>query len=625
MDDEYSQNSNSGLVVVAVLVVLAMIAAVVVLSLTSTGSETTPVPGPTPAVIGIPGPQGPPGAQGPVGPPGPSLAGPQGPVGATGPAGMCIANPMCGVGPAGPAGPQGNIGLTGPQGLPGLTGPAGPIGPQGFNGTTGPVGPAGPIGPIGPQGIPGDCDCFNISTIDFDTVNINEALTLNGTFTCEAGSTIDPGCLLVGACPDFTPCSLMATGLELSDQFLLSSGGSSCAAFGDPTGTCAGGITSWGALSSNVLSMDFRSTGTSRILSTGGNVELNAGAEVNLIAQSAIELLTTSGTISATSSSTHQVTVDSGSMSTVVTTTPTAHTVAAQNVIMTTDRFSISDSVMHMQTLGDSRICGTTFPAPSLPGIESTNFFQDVVFHSGTELVTSELDGFLKMGPGIEVCGGRIRAAGSTSLSLESPLQNGASSDPLVISDADGLDVEDTEIFSSTTNNVKIKSGDILNVDAIVDAGLGSVNILGTVFTAGGNINIPSGGVIDATLGSVNSGAGSCCTSDLRMKRNITKMQPRQSLKRILELKPIEYKWTPEILKQDTFMVDEVVRGFGAQDVKVIVPGAVRTQKRTVGAKVYDDFHTLHKDAIIPDMVAAMQAMYAEIVALRAEITRLKQ
>jgi hypothetical protein len=366
--------------------------------------------------------------------------------------------------------------------------------------------------------------------------------------------------------------------------------------------------------------------GTARLLSQGGNVDLTAGAEVDIQAQSGVEVVVSSGGISQTSTGSNTITVDNGSLSSIVTTAPSFFTVETAAMTMLTDRFEITGTVSHMRTLGTSNQCGATIPAPSLPGTESTNFFQDVVFHSGTELVTTEPDGFLRVGPAVEICSGRLRAPSPAHLSLESKIRNDNSGQGVIIDDADGLDLEDTPITSSTSSNIVIESGKTLTVDAIIDSGLGSVNILGTVFTAGGNINTGSGSITTniVNANSVVAMGGSCCASDLRVKRNITRMQPRKSLKRILDLKPIEYEWKPEILKEDSFMIDEVVRGFGAQDVKEVVPGAVRTQKRTIGSTVYSDFHTLHKDAIIPDMVAAMQAMYAEIQSLRAELQRIK-
>jgi Collagen triple helix repeat (20 copies)/Chaperone of endosialidase len=82
-------------------------------------------------VTGIPGPVGPQGPQGVIGP-----VGPPGPTGATGSQG-----PKGDTGATGSTGPQGPIGETGAQG------------PQGVKGDTGATGATGPQGPQGPQGI----------------------------------------------------------------------------------------------------------------------------------------------------------------------------------------------------------------------------------------------------------------------------------------------------------------------------------------------------------------------------------------------------------------------------------------------------------------------------------------
>ena len=103
---------------------------------------------------GVTGPTGPQGLQGIPGPPGQNGAtgptGPAGPTGAQGPTGL--AGPT---GPDGVAGPQGATGSAGPTGAQGPTGVAGATGPQGATGSqgsTGPQGPTGAQGITGPQG-----------------------------------------------------------------------------------------------------------------------------------------------------------------------------------------------------------------------------------------------------------------------------------------------------------------------------------------------------------------------------------------------------------------------------------------------------------------------------------------
>lgn len=176
---------------------------------------TCPQGQPGPAGTGLPGPPGQRGEPGPSGATGPQGA--QGAKGEKGDPGMCLANPMCGVGPSGPTGATG---ATGAQGPPGFQGEKGDPGEQGPSGATGPIGPSGPQGIQGIQGlqgIPGVCDCFN-QTVVYNTLNVTSNFHLGdfSTFTCGINSTIANNCLTVGNCPNFTLCDLQAKSLFLT-------------------------------------------------------------------------------------------------------------------------------------------------------------------------------------------------------------------------------------------------------------------------------------------------------------------------------------------------------------------------------------------------------------------------
>jgi hypothetical protein len=296
-----------------------------------------------------------------------------------------------------------------------------------------------------------------------------------------------------------------------------------------------------------------------------------------------------------------------------------SHTVIAQEITHATNLFNINKFTptptpggsRWAKTLPDSFVCATGAAFISKP---SLNFYEDMVLHTSVSIVTAAASGFVSIGPGIESCSGRFRASGGIPLSLEGELHNGIPGQPLVIHDADGLDVKNTTIYSSD-GPVVINDSDGLDVkNTTIYSSDGSVNIMGSIFYPGG--------IINATM--LNADSGSCCTSDLRVKKNITPMSGDVSLKRILSMRPIEYQWTTEYLKADPWVKDEVVRGFGAQDIAPLVPGAVRTKSKRVGALVLPDFHTLHKDALIPDLIAAFQALHEKYVALLHEVEQLK-
>lgn len=465
MNDRYEYNYR-GIAILAVFVVVVFITGIIVVSVTTGGStETVPPVGSNTSLVYIPGPQGPPGAQGPAGPVGPAQPGPPGPVGQKGDPGMCIASPDCGVGPQGIQGEKGDKGDKGDRGFQGLTGSEGPIGPRGLNGTKGDQGEIGPEGPIGPQGEQGICECFNISAIEFETVDINQGLHLNGTFTCEAGSTIDPTCLSVSTCPNFATCDLEALTISLSNGIFV--GPNANAIFG------SSGANKMNEFRSHAIGTTIQSHGANMDITAFNNAAVNIGA---LGGSGTMELtanqITTTATDFIEESAANRHTVIVGSSSSIK--LPTGYFMNGQQISSKSNRIVMTKASLPpipspgglnwMETLFSTVDCPTGAP---LPNRASMKYYEDIVLDEGRTIVYGGFSGFLSIGPSAEICSGRLRASGGIMLSLESTLTNSLPGEPLCIDDPDGLDMKNTTITSSE----------------------GTLNIMDSIFTSGGTID----------------------------------------------------------------------------------------------------------------------------------------
>jgi len=602
----------------------------------------------------------------------PAEKGDKGDPGRDGTNGMCLANPLCEKGDPGNDGKDGSDAVcqTCPRGFPGKDGEDGVCIKNCTDGAPGVCEQPCVNGTKGDKGDNGICDCFNITAIEFDEVTINEALTLNGTFECTPGTTIDPSCLIVGSCPDFSPCDLQAKSLVLSGGTptrlqVGSFGGLSTdeVQFGDPTlpdptddivsfihgnansiflRSSYGFTLQSGAQASSIF--DIVAAGAGSIL------QLRSGNDVLISAQRMID---------AVADTRHRVQVLTSS----TTTTPISHTVVSSNIFLISNGLEFQKNpgiglggpnwfdMNTLQTLDCSVV-----PAVPLLGTPAMHFYEDIIHGPESRIITSKMDGFQVIGPNIEVCAGSIKSSTGT-LSIESTISNTVTGesvcidDPegldlkdtfvfssttnqtdirstitnndsgqaVCIDDQEGLDLKDTHLFSSTTNNITVQSDNTLVVNTIL--GPGSININGVIIDEDGTITAPNS---INTPAPINGVGGTCCTSDLRMKQSIVPMNGTTSLDRIMKLKPIEYRWKQEILRQDHWMKDNVVRGFGAQDVDLLIPGAVHKKEKKVGDIVYKDFHTLDKTEMIPDLIAAVQELYRQNIELRMELNKIK-
>lgn len=570
----------------------------------------------------IPGPPGQRGEKGEKGETGPS--GPTGPVGRQGDAGMCLLHPGCATGATGPTGPSG---ATGPQGPPGFIGPKGDPGdpgPRGFNGTMGPTGPTGPSGPTGPMGPNGICDCFNISSIAFDEINITETFNLseNSTFTCGAGSTIDASCLTVGQCPNFSPCRLEMMGAHIqggtSTSAKLKVGGlmdtipsqvelGNPLIFGDRLGyfiANAGDVVIQGNAFgfAGQTTLRANSSGTVLVESVGG------GGLVRVASGGSIELNSGSGAITLTAI-VDGITLDSLGPSNPI-------RILSEGGILLRSGSSTGITLQSDQIVWQQNSVGNfwlrTFPTSfefDQPGIVSmtpaVHFSTPLVMDMDNPIVSSSF--YLRIGPNLNVGGGEITTNQNVlrlmtgtfdpekGISLEERVFNNHPTNPIA---GFGSNLTDGYLWLDDANGTRISGGN-LQIDAPITYINGDVVI---------------NGELDAS-----TCAG--CTSDKRVKENIRAISPLESLRRVMNLSAVSYTFKKTYQAVDRWVGDEMHHGFIAQEVKKHFPWAVRTKK----AHGHDDFHQLHKDAIVPDLVNTMKLMHKEMHQMKRQIRRLQR
>ena len=213
--------------------------------------------------------------------------------------------------------------------------------------------------------------------------------------------------------------------------------------------------------------------------------------------------------------------------------------------------------------------------------------------------------------------------------------------EPVQIADMDGLDLLDTPIFNSAMGMPVTVMDDLLvngtltvTSSATVDSLTATTTIAGDSLAVTTSITGATAIIGGVTMGgagamtgvvSINGfpiGAGPmCCTSDARMKEDITPIAPQTSLQRMLGLKPLEYSYKKEYQAMDKWaMQHERHRGFLAQDVEPVVPRAVNREKRNVGGVIYDDFRTMNLHQLVPDLVGAIHALHARIAELELKL-----
>ena len=467
------------------------------------------------------------------------------------------------------------------------------------------------------------CDCFNISSITFDDLNITNSFTLGGNFSCSAGSFIDPGCLIVGNCPNFAPCDLLASSLTLKDG-------------GNPITYLTVGQP--GIFTPNVLMGDSQALSPYRLNSIkmfAESTAVDGRTRVDIRATLGSVLISAAGSAGSvlTLGSTGTVLATSGSDMTFNAAGPfNAFGATAMRLFAATEwqargsTVNITSNVIgltKMTPFGTGNSWLETSPAQSytiscmLPvtpnGNPSVRIREDLIMDAGRTIINTGASGFQAVGPYLDIPAGRLRASACGNLSIEASIYN--SLGPVVIDDPDGLDVRGTPIVS-TTGTVTIQNGTTFQST--------EAEIHGTEFAyqsiTTGVLDVSTINAVTISASTINGGAGTCCTSDARMKTVHGSLDRKAAADRVARLELKEFSYLPKLLKEDTWVRNGTHRGVIAQKIKKDFPDAVRVVERRVGTEVIKDFHMVRYDQMVPDLLGALQYALKEIAALKAEL-----
>ena len=239
-------------------------------------------------------------------------------------------------------------------------------------------------------------------------------------------------------------------------------------------------------------------------------------------------------------------------------------------------------------------------------GVPSIQMEEDIVMVAGRSIVS--LDTHLQIGPNLDIGAGRIITtqpalslmSGSfvagESVSLEARIHNDAA-----------LPVNQT-----FNNGTFIDDGHMLFDDADGYRFAG-----GAVVFDGPRVHVTGDLIVD---GSFSALVCLACASDATVKSNIQKILPYDSFKRVLRLKPVSYTFNKDFQQKNSFVGDGSYHGFLAQDVLEDFPWAVK-RRRAFGM---EDFHELHRDMLIPDLVNAFRYLVHRVERLEKQLKKKK-
>ena len=618
------------------------------------------------------------GPVGMAGPPGtclgnpmdPCPTGPQGPTGPTGPIGP-MGSPGL-VGPIGPIGTTGNTGPPGPTGvgLQGVSGPTGPIGPTGICDCSGDltfndievndIELSGTITCVGMS--PFDISCLApISCPDFSSCDLQaESLFLKqgapntGTFL-QVGDVSDNGFGIVNFGNAFA-------GFRIASYNMYSSV-ADIATLGSMTIRSLSGnmfINPAGGLTVTPSTYTMTSTGSWELISSGGSGSIATGSGLTITVPGstlhstslthsmiANHIIMTSSSIESVRAGGEWFRGDTALPTQVCSTQATAAgnafriyedlIMANGDPIMSTSDWLIVGKWLEIcgnriRGTSDQLRIGDTFTGflDIRTRIRNDQVGQGVRFDDdeGVEILdgpsnTGELrvekcagggtisapDTEFRVCEDLNVEGGDITLGGSTgSIDFGGGVTISRSGTGLVIAGASGITISGGGGITASTGPIQSSISSL---------------IAGTTITAVGDITSTTGDLIASSfIGNIcqvdtNFGTGAQCgrvVSDLRVKKNVTAIHPIESLRKILNVKPILYKFNEEFQKVNKFVGDHIWRGFGAQDMKQEFPRMIQTHKQKLSNNtIISDFHTLDLKQMIPDMVGATQALHQSL------------
>jgi len=555
--------------------------------------------------------------------------------GSDGQNGMCEFHPSCLSGPPGRDGYNGTDGQDGICLLPCVDGINGTVGPQGLDGVCAQPCINGTNGVDGVNGTDGVCDCFQ-TNIEVASLTVNTTLTLDGgDIVCPNGGTIDLNCLGINtsSCLDFSACNLQAMSLLLQSPLLgsilqvgvagdIAGNAMSRVFFGDDT------VANWklnlirmfsstasfvGDLLLDLKSRQevrIRTTGIQRpiVLSATGILQGLAGSGVTLVNQFSGNVLLANQAIGG------ETRVQSS---------------AGIRINANTDTIVNSPSVLFEDTFGSQQymefdpdqsygINGTsTFPDPAK---RSLIMYQDIIMTAGKRIISLDPSMNVELGSGIRVTTGRIESGTGADITLDAaPGQVIRLEDDVTLTTGtlNGGAAVDVSINAAPGQVIRLED-DVTLTTGIFNCPVGgcqlngNVRVNGDLSTIGGSGDISAAGDVTAT--------GACCTSDPRVKRNITLVSPVSNAnvaKRVMDTPVYEFNYSQEYLEADPHAYKGTLRGFMADQVEKNFPYAVRRVKKQVGDVYMEDLMQLNLQMMLADLWVAHQQLRAEVEELK--------
>jgi len=491
--------------------------------------------------------------------------------------------------------------------------------------------------------------------MSFLALNITESLHLgpNSTITCDLGATIDLSCLSLGMCPDLFPCNVRARTLEvygnpfgpsyfrvgnpgdvfpgmvmMGDSNLIGYTLSSIVAYAQNLvleGTGAGS-TVLRAKNGGTLLVEAAGIGAQLILNSVGSAVLTAQT-------GSLSLLgTVGGVLIQNLDSSTQITLDSfGSI--LANSGLNSLIRLASGTIQLAKLVPVNSVNFWITTDPSFTYLYNLFPLITVPNSASIHIYEDLIIETDKKII-SKLE-FLSVGPNLDVGAGRVTSNGANRLalsdalfnktiSMEGPVQNLA-----LLPLAEGI-LGGGYVLINDENGTRITNGPLLVDTGMIQLGTGNFNVSDMIDAQAPIKNLASLPIAEGNVGSghvlfdddvrisgnllVNGSifGGMClgCVSDREVKENILSIPLKESMQKIDKLQPVSYLFKEWYQKKNPAIHGHEYHGLIAQDVKRDFPYAVHTYHDVHGMK---DFHTLDKDALIPDLINAVKYLYKRV------------
>ena len=473
---------------------------------------------------------------------------------------------------------------------------------------------------------------------------------INSSFTCAAGFTIDPSCLLSGSCPNFAPCNLQAHGLLLTGGTAMAptnlivgnSGTFGSVYFGDivtPLQTITGFANNIFWRGSTVTLQGYAGPPFSNPFVTvnSNNVDIYSPTIIRLYTQGAF-------------STGIQLEADTGGVR-IYNNFDLVQPIAMVSI----SAINIQSNHIMLAKYGNGTFWMVTnpdysyfynFPAGSQdPTRDSCYFTNDITLEGGNSIVST--GNYLQLGPSIDIGLGNVHTtanilslgqvgggfANLTQISASAILMNNE-----ILPNGLGI-LGNGYLYLSDLQGVRITGGPVLVDTPMIQLGTGTFNVTDMIDCEAPIVNLNP--ILPIATGNLSAGhvliqddvritgnlqvdgqifGGSCagCVSDERVKENITKLSYKESIKNIQSLTPVSYKFKKDYQKQNSWVGSHTHHGFIAQEVIEKFPYAIRKYKR----HNLDDFHELHKDMLIADLVNSVQYLLKEVKKMRKIIKR---